>query len=246
MKILRTVLIDDEPDSVELMKLYLTKNCLNIEIVGAFTNSMEALEKIPKLNPDLVFLDIEMPLMNGFELLSKLGNISFNVVFVTAYNQFAVQAFKFNALDYIVKPVNVEELKEIVEKAEKKMTINSAQLNNAAEQLRKGSITKIAVPSQNGITFIDLNEIVFVEASSNYSSLKLIDGRKMVISKTLKDVQDVLELQYFLRIHRQYIINLNHVKFFNRNEGLLTMTTGDSLPVSRNHKDQLIERYDWL
>lgn len=246
MKDLRTVLIDDEPDSVALMKLYLSKNFSNINIVGAFTSSVEALEKIPLLKPNLVFTDIEMPVMNGFELLSKLGDVTFNVVFVTAYNEFALQAFKFNALDYLVKPVNIDELKQVIEKAEKRLLTNATQLNMAAEQLRKGIITKIAVPSHNGISFIDLNDIVLVEASSNYSFLKLADGRKMTISKTLKDVQDVLELQHFLRIHRQYIINLNHVKFFNRNEGELTMVTGDILPVSRTHKDKFIERFGIL
>lgn len=246
MKVLRTVLVDDEPDSVELMKLYLAKNFQNVEVVGTFNSSVEALKKISALEPHLLFLDIEMPVMNGFELLEQLGDIKFNVVFVTAYNQFAVQAFKFNALDYIVKPVNIEELKQVVEKAEKRVTTSSRQLSMAAEQLRKGIITKIAVPSHNGVTFVDLNEIVFAEASNNYSSLKLIDGRKMTISKTLKDVQEVLELQHFLRVHRQYIINLNHVKFFNRNDNLLTMISGDILPVSRNHKEHLVERYGWL
>ena len=114
------------------------------------------------------------------------------------------------------------------------------------KQLRGEPVTKIAIPGQHGVSFIDLNEIIYSEASNNYSKLILTDGRHFLISKTLKDVQEVLEEEHFLRVHRQYIINLNHVKQFNRNEGVLTMTNGVHLPVARNQKERLIEKYRWL
>lgn len=243
---IRTVLVDDEQDSLELMKLYITRYFPQIEIVGTFNTSTEALKEIPELEPDLIFLDIEMPVMNGFELLSQLKDIEFSVVFVTAYNQFAVQAFRFNALDYIVKPVSPDDLRPVIEKAEKKMATSLLQVQMVSEQLRKGVITRIAVPSHNGISFIDLSDIEYVESNSNYSNIKLTDGRSILISKTLKDVQDLLEMQHFMRIHRQYIINLNAIKHFNKNMGIITMFSGDELPVSRNHKDHLLERFRFL
>ncbi|RYF96179.1 MAG: LytTR family transcriptional regulator, partial [Chitinophagaceae bacterium] len=141
---------------------------------------------------------------------------------------------------------SIDDLREVVSKVEKRQHIQAGQLQVLQQQFRKGNITKIAIPSQTGVTFIDLKEIVFVEAKSNYSELVLNDKRKILISKTLKDIQPVLEQQQFLRIHRQYIINLNEVKHFNRNESLLTMTTGEVLPVSRLQKDKLIEQYGWL
>ena len=243
---IRTIIIDDEPDSVQLMRLTIEKHFPQLEIVGAFTNNTKALQEIATLQPDLLFLDIEMPVLNGFDLLEQLMPVEFSVVFVTAYNDFAIKAFRFNALDYLVKPASIEDLGEAVAKVEKRQHLQRDQLQVLQQQFKKGNITKIAIPSQTGVTFIDLKDIVLIEAKSNYSDLVLNDKRKILISKTLKDIQPVLEQQQFLRIHRQYIINLNEVKHFNRNESLLTMTTGDVLPVSRLQKDKLIEQYGWL
>jgi two-component system, LytTR family, response regulator len=246
MNLIRTVIIDDEPDSVNLLKLQLEQHCPMVEIVGAYTSPVKALRDIETLEPDLLFLDIEMPVVNGFEILERIIQSNFSVVFVTAYNQFALKAFRFNALDFLVKPVDTKELIEAVSKAERRIKPTSLQLSMLQKQLRGEPATKIAIPSQHGVTFIDLNEIIFSEASNNYSKIVLTDGRNFLISKTLKDVQEVLEEGHFLRVHRQYIINLNHVKLFNRNEGILTMTNGENIPVARNQKERLIEKYRWL
>lgn len=246
MQKIKTVIVDDEQDSISLLKLHLQRNCPQILIQKEFSSSMKAFDYLKSNDIDLLFLDIEMPFMNGFELLSKLDEINFSLVFVTAYNQFAINAFKFNAVDYLVKPINVEELKAVVEKVEKKIDFYPEQLQTLQYQLKKGSITKIAIPSFNGITFIDFNEIIYASANGNYTDLILINNRKVLISKILKDVQEVLEEQHFLRIHRQYIINLNHVKLFNRNEGHVTMINDDILLVSRKLKDELISYYRGL
>lgn len=243
---LKTIIIDDEQDSVKLLQLQLTQYCPNVEIVGSYTGTIKALNGIETLLPDLVFLDIEMPVMNGFEMLDKVLHTGFSLVFVTAYNQFALKAFRFNALDFLVKPIDTKELIEAVAKAEKHTKPTSSQLTMLQKQLRGEPVTKIAIPGQNGVSFIDLNEIVFVEASNNYSKLILSDKRIFTVSKTLKDVQEVLEEEHFLRVHRQYIINLNHVKQFNRNEGVLTMVNGQHIPIARNQKEHLIEKYKWL
>lgn len=246
MTTLRTIIIDDEPDSVKLLQVQLTQNCPNADIVGTYTSSVKALHDIESLKPDLLFLDIEMPVMNGFEVLEKILHLNFSVIFITAYNQYALKAFRFNALDYLVKPIDTNELMEAVAKAEKRIRPTSTQLSMLQKQLRGEPVTKIAIPGQHGVSFIDLNEIVYGEASNNYSKLILTDCRNFLISKTLKDVQEVLEEEHFLRVHRQYIINLNHVKHFNRNEGLLTMSNGEHIPVARNQKEHLIEKYRWL
>lgn len=241
---LKTIIIDDEPDSVKLLQLQLAQHCPEIEITGTFTSSVKALAAIEKLEPDLIFLDIEMPVMNGFELLEKILHLPFSVIFITAYNQYALKAFRFNAVDYLVKPVDVNDLTEAVAKATKRVKPTATQLSLLQKQLRGEPATRIAIPGQQGgINFIDLNDIIYSEASNNYSKLILADGNRFLISKTLKDVQEVLEEEQFLRVHRQYIINLNHVKQFNRNEGVLTMDNGDHIPIARNQKERLIERY---
>jgi two-component system, LytTR family, response regulator len=188
-----------------------------------------------------------MPLMNGFELLEKLMPINFNIVFVTAYNQFALRAFKFNALDYLVKPFDITELVAAVAKIEKTMTPTKAQLESLQKELRGAAISKIAIPGPNGVTFIEVNEIEYAESSSNYTKLVLINKQCHMLSKTLKDVQDVLEDLHFLRVHRQYIINLNHVKQFYRGDNMyLVMANGENIPVARSQKDKLVEKYGWL
>jgi two-component system LytT family response regulator len=246
MTLLRTMIIDDEPDSISLLKLQLAKFCPQTGEVASYTSTVQAMEDINVFKPQLLFLDIEMPVMNGFEFLEKLMPVNFSVVFITAYNQYALKAFRFNALDYLVKPVDKEELIEAVTKAEHNIQPSATQLSQLQKQLRGEPVSKIAVPSQTGISFISLNDIVYCEASNNYSKLILADGSQFTISKTLKDVQDVLEESHFLRVHRQYIINLNHVKHFNRNDGVLTMVNKAELPVARNQKDKLIDMYRLL
>jgi two-component system LytT family response regulator len=244
---IKTIIIDDEPDSTELLHLQLTNNCPPIEVLGKYTSSVAGLKAVEKLEPDLVFLDIEMPVMNGFELLEKVSNLNFTVIFITAYDQFALKAFRFNALDYLVKPVETEDLVNAVAKAEKNIRTYPSQLSNVQKQLRGEPLTKIAVPDHHGVMFIDLAEILYAESNNNYTRLILGDGRQFTISKTLGDVQDVLEERNFLRIHRQYIVNLNKIKQFFRGEGMyLVMDNGKNIPVARNQKDKLIDKFGWL
>lgn len=243
---LKTIIIDDEPDSISLLQLQLAQHCPHVEIIGTYTSTAKALVAIETMQPEVVFLDIEMPVMNGFEMLEKVLYNNFSIIFITAYNQYALKAFRFNALDFLVKPIDINELIEAVAKTEKRMRPTATQLTMLQKQLRGEPISKIAIPGQNGVSFIDLNEIIYAEASNNYSKLLLTDGRYFIISKTLKDVQEVLEEQHFLRIHRQYIVNLNHVKQLNRNDGILTMNNGIHLPIARNQKERLIEKYKWL
>jgi len=244
---IRTVIIDDEPDCVNLLKFELNQHCPQIEIVGTFNSSVKALNEIEILKPKLVFLDIEMPAMNAFELIQKLMPVDFNIIFVTAYNQFALKAFRFNALDYLLKPFDVNELIEAVAKAEKNIQPSTNQLAALQRELKGEPISKIAIPGQNGVSFIEINEILYAESSNNYTKLILSSKQQYIISKTLKDVQDVLEERNFLRVHRQYIINLNHVKQFFRGDNMyVVMNNGENIPVARSQKDKLVERFGWL
>ncbi|QDW23840.1 LytR/AlgR family response regulator transcription factor [Pedobacter sp. KBS0701] len=243
MKALNIVIIDDEEDSISLLRIQLKKHCGQVGAIYSFNSPIKALQEIESLNPDLVFLDIEMPELNGFQLLEKLMPISFKVVFTTAYNEFAIKAFRFSALDYLVKPVDIKDLVEAVNRAVIKNNFSDKQLNHFHRQMNMERVNKIAVSSLSGIVFINLDDILYVEASSNYSILVLLNGEKVIISKTLKDVQEILEDRNFFRIHRQYIINLNKVKFFNKNDCLLTLENNKQLQVARIQKDKLIEKF---
>ncbi len=244
---IRTIIIDDEQDCINLLRFELNQHCPQVEVVATFRSSTQALNEIEMYNPQLIFLDIEMPVMNGFELLEKLMPVNFNIIFVTAYNQFAIKAFRFSALDYLVKPFDLTELIESVNKATINAKVSGHQLENLQKEIKVASISKIAIPGNNGVSFIGINDILFAEASNNYTKLILLDTQQHIISKTLKDVQDVLEQHHFLRVHRQFIINLNHVKQFFRGDNMyVVMNNGMQIPVARSQKDKLVERYGWL
>lgn len=243
MKLLTAVIVDDEEDSVSLLRIQLEKYCPHIGNIYTFNSPLKALEEIELLKPDVVFLDIEMPELNGFQFLEKLMPVPFSVVFITAYNEFAIKAFRFSALDYLVKPIYVNDLIEAVKKAANLGKPSEEQLNLFQRQMQAERINKIAISSLSGIVFINLDDILYIEASSNYSILVLLDGEKVIVSKTLKDVQEILENRNFFRIHRQYIINLNKVKHFNKIDCLLTMENNKQLQVARIQKDKLIERF---
>lgn len=246
---LKAVIIDDEPDCVKLLALQLKMYCPKVQVLAECTSSETGLIKIKELQPDIVFLDIEMPVMNGFQLLEKLGNINFSLIFVTAYDQFAVKAFRFNALDYLLKPIDGKDLKVAVEKAlQQKPSLE--QLKLMKQQLNVGEKhypDKIALPFQNGVIFTEIKNILYCESENNYTRFYVVEGRNYLVSKTLGDIQEVLEERNFLRVHRQFLVNLNHIKKYVRGEGNYLILSNDiNIPVARNKKDKLIERFGWL
>ena len=274
---MRTILIDDEPDNVQLLALQLARHCPQVEIVGQFTDSPSALLALRSLKPALVFLDIEMPMLNGFQLLEQFNEapfqeLPFRVVFVTAYNQYAVRAFRFSALDYLLKPVDTVDLVNAVRRAEQASQtanlVGSAQLDllrawypgaGPATGLTGQSVatpgsaattalpTKMALPHANGLTFVETSQILYAESDSNYTNFVLENGEKYLVSKTLGDVQEMLETRNFLRVHRQYVVNLDHIKRLIKGEGTyLVLTNGASIPVARQHKERLLERFGWV
>ncbi len=248
---LKAVIIDDEPDCVKLLALQLKMYCQQVEVVAACSDSGEGLDRIKELQPDIVFLDIEMPVMNGFQLLEKLGGIYFSLVFVTAYDKFAVKAFRFSALDYLLKPIDGKDLKAAVEKAELRSWPQKQQLQLLKQQLQGGSSKvfpdKIALPYQNGVVFAEVKNIIYCESENNYTRFHMTDGRMHMVAKTLGDVQEVLEERNFLRVHRQYLVCLDQIKKYVRGEGnYLILSNDQHIPVARNQKERLMERFGWL
>lgn len=254
---MRTIIIDDEPDNVQLLSLQLARHCPQVDVIGEFTDSPAALVALRSLRPSLVFLDIEMPMLNGFQLLEQLGEVAFRVVFVTAYSQYAVRAFRFSALDYLLKPVDTVDLLAAVKRAETASQIQPQQLDIMRQYYAPGQASpssnralvasRIALPHASGMVFVETSKIVCCEADSNYTRFHLAGGEVYMVAKTLGDVQEVLEMGDFVRVHRQYIVNLAHIQKLVKGEGMyLLMTNGTSVPVSRQQKDRLMERFGWL
>ena len=245
---LRTVIVDDELHCTQMLALQLSQHCPAVQVVALCNDSVDSLKVIRHLKPDLVFLDIEMPQLNGFQLLEQLEELSFSVIFVTAYNEFAIKAFKFSALDYLLKPVDTQDLIAAVGRAERQQRLDLQQLDFFKQQHYAGHYPqKLAVPSQGGITFVELKNIVYCESDSNYTKLVLNNGKHYLLSKTLRDVQDFLEERNFLRVHRQYLINLDHIQMYKKGEGnYLVMSNEITIPVGRQQKERLLQDFGWL
>ena len=247
---MRTIIIDDELDNVKLLALQLKLYCPKVQILAECTQSKEGLLKIKELAPDLVFLDIEMPIMNGFELLEAVGHLNFQLIFVTAYDQFAVKAFKYSALDYLLKPIDTRELQAAVSKAMLSSQTDERQLHLLKQQFDTNEHKlpdKIALPYQNGVIFTEINKVIYCEADNNYTRIFLQDGTQYLVSKTLKSIQDILEERNFLRVHRQYLVNLDQIARYVKGEkNYLIMSDGKNIAVARSQKEKLVERFGWL
>ncbi|GJM36107.1 MAG: DNA-binding response regulator [Saprospiraceae bacterium] len=246
---IKAVLVDDERHSVETLAWKLNQFCPKVEVVTQFTDSMEACEYLSKNPPELLFLDIEMPRLNGFELLEKLGTVPFDVIFTTAYDEFGIRAIKFSALDYLLKPVQKDELIEAVEKYTKKNThhLSSSQLEVLFSNIKEeanGRPGKIALATKESIEFVFPEEIIVCVSDSNYTMVHLQEGRKKLISRTLKDFESLLNGFSFFRVHHSYLANLNHIhEFIRADGGYLIMTNGMKLPVARTRREELLRKF---
>jgi two-component system LytT family response regulator len=245
---INAVIIDDEKDSIDTLKWKLENYCPDVSVKASFEVPAEGVSYLKKNPPDLLFLDIEMPMLTGFDVLEELGrDISFDIIFTTAYDNFGIQAVKFSALDYLLKPVQNKELKEAIDKHLKKaqQKIPSEQIDillNNVHAERKGKSGKIALASKESIEFVDPRDIVVCEANSNYTNVYLAEGRKRVISKTLKDFEDMLVQFDFFRPHNSHLVNLKRVKEFIRGDGgYLVMENKMKIPVSKNKREELLE-----
>jgi len=243
---LTAIIIDDEPNAVIVLQKLLEIHCPNVQIIATATSSIQGLKKIKELHPSIVFLDIEMPRMNGFQLLGELDKIDFHLIFTTAYDQFAVKAFKFNALDYLLKPIDSAELKIAITKAGTKPSFLPQQLQHLSELLEhrenKNIAERIALPHAKGYKFISVADILYCESESNYTLLYLANEPNFTVCKTLGEVEDILPSSMFLRVHRSYIVNTKKIKEIIKSDGgFLVMENNAEIPVSRNKKDEVRE-----
>ena len=245
---INAVIIDDETRNIKLMKNILSKFCPQVHLIGDANNGQTGQELIRQKKPELVFLDIEMPYGNGFDLLNALMPINFEVIFVTAFDKYVLQALKYSALDYLLKPINIDELKGAVQNAELRIQKNSVnqQLSNLLDNFKKqeSGLKKIAVPTSGGFDFILIDDIIRCEALGAYTKIHINDSKKIVVSKPLKDYETILPEDIFFRIHNSHLINLNYIKKYNRGRGgIVELDDGSIIEVAIRRKDEFLKRF---
>jgi len=242
----RSIIVDDELKSRESLKILLEDFCENVEVLALCQNVAESITAIEAHKPDVVFLDIQMQRESGFDLLTKIKPVNFEVVFTTAYSEYAIKAFKFSAIDYLLKPIDIEELKRALYKVEKRLNGNiSERLEQLIQNLKPGTSQdyKLALPTSDGLIFIKITDIIYCEASSNYTQIFSVDGKKHLVSRTLKEYEDLLLEHNFFRIHNSHLVNLGYIKKYVRGDGGYVIMTNDvSLDVSKRKKEAFLTR----
>jgi two-component system LytT family response regulator len=243
---LKAILIDDEPYSCEVLAAMLEADCPQVQIAAICKNGEEGLVAIGKHSPDVVFLDVEMPKLNGFEMLEQLGQIDFHIIFTTSYDQYALKAIRFSALDYLLKPVDREELKKAVKKVEQRQHLPlPVQLELLMQKIKQPAcrVSKIALPTMEGLQLIPIDSIVSCESDNNYTHLVLKNSKKLLVTRSLKEIEEALEQHSFLRVHRSFLINLNEIEKYVKGEGgYVVMSNGSSIDVSKARKELLMQK----
>ncbi|HBS88936.1 MAG: hypothetical protein A2W91_05785 [Bacteroidetes bacterium GWF2_38_335] len=238
MSTLKTLVIDDEKNAVENIVTILKNYCDEIEISGCAYNAAEGIELAKKIKPDLVFVDIEMPDATGFDVANAIKGIQPMIVFVTAFEQYAIKAFKVNAIGYITKPVEIEELQSVVEKAKEIYKQRELAMQNATKKVIS---EKICVPTGKGYSFIDASDISYIEAEGRYSNIHFINQAPILITRSLGEMEAQIGSDEFFRAHHSSIINLNHIQFFNSREGYIQMQNGEKVILSRRKRDEFLK-----
>ncbi|WP_298485080.1 LytTR family DNA-binding domain-containing protein [uncultured Maribacter sp.] len=241
---LKAVIVDDEIKALQSLSWELTNFSKEINVVASFTDPFKALSYLETNTPDCLFLDIEMPTMDGFQFIQKLQNKNFPVVITTAYNQYAIKALKNEALDYLLKPIDTDDLEETIVKIKKfnakNLTVD--KLEKILLNFNSSTNTKkITFNTDGKLLFLESNEILYAESDGNYSTIFLTDGQKIVLTKKLKEVNELLPPDTFFRIHNSYIINLNKIKEFLKTDGYVILNSNHKIPVSRQKKSDFLD-----
>lgn len=249
---LRAIILDDEPHCLETLSWQLEQYCPEIELVTTFSQPLKALAKVAQLNVDVVFLDVEMPRINGFDWLMQIEDVDFEVVFTTAYDDFAIRAFQVSAFDYLLKPIRKEPLQATVGRLVKKshsrphlqqldILMNSlASLQNSPQ-----SLPVVALPTLQGLEFFQVKEIVRIESDNNYTWLYFEEGSRKLVTRTMKEMEAMLSPHNFLRVHNSHTVNLLKLKQYIRGDGgFLVLSDGTSVPVSRSRKEELLKVFE--
>jgi two-component system LytT family response regulator len=238
---IRAIIIDDEKNAVKGLEIAIKEYCPEVEVIGTAFSPIEGMKEIQNKNPNLVFVDIEMPQMSGLEMIEQFNTRNFEVIFVTAYNQFAIKAFKVNAIDYLMKPLNILELinaiKKVADRLEKQI-ISPLQV----EKLKIALSGKLTLPTINGSEYINIKEITHIEADGSYSKIYTIDNKMRLVSKNLKSLESSLEGEAFFRCHNSHLINVEYIKKFcpTKDGGYIEMIDQKEIPVARSVKAELV------
>jgi two-component system LytT family response regulator len=240
---LHAVIVDDEVKGIEFLQYTLEKQCPEVQVVKTFTAPLEALEEIPALKPDILFVDVEMPRMNGFELVERLQNKGIKTIFVTAYNEYALKAFRVSAVDYLLKPIDSDELKEAVQKVLDSRENPESGIQELLQFMKaQQGLKKIHISTEKGVYFLEPEEIIYCTSDGSYCELFLTDGSKLVSSKSIGEFEKLLSEKGFFRIHHSSLINVHHLKKFSKVDGgFVEMVNGAELAVSRRKKDEFME-----
>lgn len=245
---LKALIVEDETKARRVLEELLKEYCPTVRVVAAVENVAEGVKAINALHPDIVFLDIEMPEYNGFQLFNFIDKVNFEVIFTTAYQEYALQAFEVAAIGYLLKPIQIEKLVQVIEKVTEKL---KQQANERIELLKnvwqKEKMSKIALPVSDGFLFIELNDIMYLIAEGSYTNIILRDNRRFMISKNIKNFEDLFTSNLFFRPHRSYLINLNAVKqFIKQDGGYILMENGDAVSIAKEKKEDFLKAYQLL
>ena len=244
---MNAIIIDDEKNGIEVLQLLIMEHCKNVKVIAVEDSAEGGINAILNLKPDLVYLDIEMPTATGFDVIEATRAIPYEIIFTTAYEHYAIKAFKAQAVDYLLKPIDIEDLITATKNAQLK--IEAKNKNNESNQfellLRKINYTskKILIPTSEGIIIVAADDIIHLQSDSNYTNVFLKDGRKILISKTLKSMEMQLKDYHFCRVHSAHLVNIDEIdKYIKGDGGTLILKNKASIPVSRVHRQELLNK----
>lgn len=247
MEPLKAIIVDDNVNSLQNLAQKLAEFCPDIRVAATSESPEASIQLIHQLHPDVLFLDIEMPRMNGFRMLEELDDYNFHVIFTTAYNHYAIDAIRISAFDYLTKPIAIKDLQNAVERL---VATHDSQTRQKFEVLRqsftgaKSQDTLIAVPTGEGLEFIPIHQISRIESDSNYSRVFLPDGKTLVVTRLLKDFESMLAPHDFYRIHHSHLVNLKQIRKYHRGDGgQVIMQNGDVIDVARRKKDEFLRLF---
>lgn len=243
---IRSIIIDDECNNVENLQHIINTYCPEVEVTAVAFNAADGVDVIKEHKPELVFLDIQMPGSSGFDVLKAFNIINFEVIFITAYDQYGIQAIKFSALDYLLKPINIPEFKLAIAKAKEKISLKKKDHNieNLLEYIKAGQreSPKLALPTLTEIIYVKVTTIIRCEADNNYTTFYLDNGDRILVCKTLKEFDELLQPHRFIRTHQSHLVNTHFVKSYLKEDGgTLLLADKTKIPISRQNKDRIKE-----
>ncbi len=246
MEKIKAILIDDELSSLQNLHQKIQEFCPDLQVIAMAQKPEEAMLLIKHHKPDVIFLDIEMPKMSGFRMLEELGECDFEIIFTTAYNHYAIDAIRISAFDYLMKPIAIKELQVSVDRLSKMRSFSQTRekidiLKNSMSE-KKSQEDKIAIPTSEGLEFIPIKNILHIESSSNYCKIFFTESKSLLVTKLLKDFEDMLQPYHFYRIHNSHLINLNYIqKYVKANGGQVMMKDGTVIDVARRKKEEFLK-----